>query len=48
VDHRLRRVLLDDVYGLFADGEPPRIVELPAAPDRQLGALTRLVETTHR
>ncbi len=44
VDLWLRRALLDDVYELFADGRPPRIVELPAVPDRQLGALTRLLE----
>jgi hypothetical protein len=46
VDLWLRRVLLDDVYELFDDGPPPRVVELPSAADRQLGALTRLVEAT--
>ena len=46
VDLWLRRVLLDDVYGLFADGRPPRVVELPPVLDRQLGALTRLLEAT--
>jgi len=46
VDQRLRRVLLDDAYGLFADGRTPRVVALPPAADRQLGELSRLVQAS--
>jgi MoxR-like ATPase len=46
VDHCLRRALLDDVYELRAADKPPRVVELPGASDRQLAALTRLLEAT--
>ncbi len=41
VDEWLRRALVDDDLGLF-DGGPPRVVELPAAPDRRLAELIRL------
>ena len=34
VDLWMRRILIEDVYGLFENGKPPRVVELPAAPDR--------------
>jgi hypothetical protein len=44
VDAWLQRILLDDVYELFADGRPPRAVALPTATDRQLRELSRLVE----
>lgn len=45
VDAWLRRVLLDDVYELFAEPSP-RVVELPGTPDRQLAELSRLVQAT--
>ena len=45
VDTCLRRALLDDRYELFADGHPPRVVALPADPDKQLGELSRLIHT---
>jgi hypothetical protein len=48
VDHWMRRVLVDDVYGLFADGRTPRVVELPAEPDRQLASLSSSVEAANR
>ena len=48
VDLWLRRLLLDDVCELFADGRTPRVVELPPIADRQLGELSRLVETVER
>jgi hypothetical protein len=44
VDAWLQRILLDDVYELFADGRPPHVVALPTATDRQLAELSRLVE----
>ncbi len=43
VDVWLRRVLLDDVYELFAEPSP-RVVALPATTDRQLAELSRLVQ----
>jgi hypothetical protein len=46
VDLWLRRILLDDAYELLAEESSPRVVELPAAPDRQLAELSRLVRTT--
>jgi hypothetical protein len=41
VDRRLRQALVDDDYDLFGHGSP-RVVELPALPDRQLVELLRL------
>ena len=46
VDLWLRRVLLDDEYELFAEKPSPRVVVLPATPDRQLAELSRLVQMT--
>lgn len=43
VDACLRRALLDDRYGLFAEGRAPRVVALPPAVERQLDELSRLV-----
>jgi hypothetical protein len=48
VDLWMRRVFIEDVFGLFTDGRPPRVVELPAEPDRQLVALARSLETANR
>jgi hypothetical protein len=46
VDLWMRRVLLDDVYELFPNSRPPRVVVLPPSADRQLDELSRLVQTT--
>jgi AAA domain-containing protein len=42
VDEALQRVLLDDDHDLFEDQRSPRVVALPAQPDRQLAELVRL------
>jgi hypothetical protein len=44
VDERLRSALFDDAFDLFDDrARPrPRVVELPAGPDRQLAELVRI------
>jgi hypothetical protein len=39
VDVSLRRILLDDEYGIFAEGRTARVIALPSAPDAQLAAL---------
>lgn len=44
VDTSLRRALLDDRYGLFADGGAPHLAVLPSNPEEQLGELCRLVQ----
>ena len=41
VDEELRRALIDDDYDLFGGDSAPRVVELSAAPDRQLSDLVR-------
>jgi hypothetical protein len=43
VDERLRRALLDDEHGLFADGSPT-VVELSPSPESQLAELLRLTQ----
>jgi hypothetical protein len=45
VDEHLRRALLDDEYDLFGGGAAPRVVELPASPERQLAQLLRLTDS---
>jgi hypothetical protein len=41
VDERLRQALLDDEYGLFGDRDAPRVIALPAGPERQLAELVQ-------
>jgi hypothetical protein len=43
VDERMRRVLLDDDYDLFAAEDAPRVVEASPFPERQLAELVRQV-----
>lgn len=42
VDEALRRALFDDEYDLFDGSHAPRVVELPASPERHLAELMRL------
>jgi hypothetical protein len=48
VDEALRRALIDDDYDLFGGAQSPRVVELPAAPERRLSELLRLTSAASR